>query len=287
MTFKEFTPSKLSLKQRHQLLLGAITPRPIAFVGTVDSAGNRNLSPFSFFNAFGANPVTIGVSPAYSGRTGEAKDTLNNIRATGEFTVSIVNHAIVRQMQLSAGEYPPEVDEFELSGLTPLEGLKVSAPGVAQSPVVLECTLQQIIELGGEPGSGNLVLGEVVQYRIAEEVLDDEGLIDPYKLDPVGRLGGAWYSRVREALFAIDRRQTDVVAGFGSLPEELLTSTILTGNDLAQLAGVTTAPTADAVTGPVRAKYSGLTLDQRHYEIQALIEDDHVDIAWMVAMMGK
>ena len=287
MTYRDFVPSELPLKKRHQLLIGAILPRPIAFVGTVDSAGNRNLSPFSFFNAFGANPVTIGFSPAYSGRTGEAKDTLNNIKATGEFTVSIVNHAIVRQMQLAAGEYPPEVDEFEMSGLTPLESLTVAPPAVAESPFVLECTLKQIIELGGEPGSGNLILGEVAQYRVAEEVLDDQGLIDPRKLDAVGRLGGAWYTRVRDGLFSIDRQQTDVAAGFAALPEELITSTILTGNELAQLAGVATAPTADAVTGPVRAKYGGLSLDQRHYEIQALIEDDHIDIAWMVVMMGQ
>ena len=287
MTFKEFTPSELPLKDRHRLLIGAITPRPIAFAGTLDSDGHRNLSPFSFFNAFGANPVTVGFSPAYSGRTGEPKDTLNNVRATGEFTISIVNHAIVYQMQLAAGEYTPEVDEFELSGLTPLDSLKVSPPGVAESPVVLECTLQQIIEMGGEKGSGNLILGEVVQYRIAEEVLDDQGLIDPVKLDSVGRLGGSWYTRVREGLFSIDRKQTDVAAGFAILPEELLTSTILTGNELAQLASVAVAPTVDAITGPVRAKYSGLTQDQLHYEIQGLLEDGHIEMAWMVVVMGE
>ena len=287
MTHKDFTPSDLSLKDRHRLLIGAITPRPIAFVGTLNADGNRNLSPFSFFNAFGANPVTVGISPAYSGRTGKPKDTLVNIQATGEFTISIVSHAIVHQMQLSAGEYPPEVNEFDLSGLTPLDSLKISAPGVAESPVVLECKLDQIIELGSDKGSGNLILGEVAQYRIAEEVLDADGLIDPRKLDPVGRLGGSWYTRVKDGLFSINRRQTDVAAGFAILPEELLTSKILTGNELAQLASVAAAPLADAVTGPVRAKYSGLTKDQRHYEIQGLLEDGHIDMAWMLVMMGE
>ena len=284
MPYRDLTPSALPLKERHQYLLGGVGPRPIAFVGSLSENGLLNLAPFSFFNAFGANPVIIGISPAYSGRTGEPKDTMLNIKATGEFTVSIVSYPMVRQMQLAAGEFPPEVSEFEVSGLTPLPSLKIAPPGVAESPFVMECTFDRHIELGGDKGSGNLLLGEVVQYRIKEEVFGADGHIDPYKMDQVGRHNLGWYSRAREGLFSIDRRQFDRAVGFQALPEDLLTSTVLTGNDLALLAGVPEVPDGRQVRGELRGRLRGMTTDERHRQVKGLIEAGEMEQAWAVAL---
>ena len=286
MPYREVDPRELGLKDRHQYLLGGVGPRPIAFVGSLSADGLPNLAPFSFFNAFGANPVIIGISPAYSGRTGEPKDTMLNIMATGEFTVSIVSYPMVRQMHLAAGEFPPEVSEFEVSGLTPLPSLKVAPPGVAESPFVMECIFDRHIELGGDKGSGNLLLGEVVQYRIKEEVFGDDGHIDPYKMDQVGRHNLGWYSRVREGLFSIDRRQTDRAVGFQALPAELLTSTVLTGNDLALLAGVPEVPRDAEVPGDLKARLEGMSTEDRHREIKGLIEAGDIEGAWAVGLAG-
>jgi hypothetical protein len=151
----------------------------------------------------------------------------------------------------------------------------------------MECSLDQHIELGGGKGSGNLLLGKVLTYRIREDVLDEDGRIDPRKMDQVGRLGGGWYTRAVEGLFSIDRRQTDAAIGFNALPDHLLKSTILTGNDLAQLAGVAEIPRDTDLSAKMETQYGGLPLTDRHLAIKALIETGKINDAWAIAGVGE
>ena len=171
MNFKEFITKELDVKSVYHLLISGVSPRPIALVGSVDKDGRSNLAPFSFFNAFGANPPIIGFSPALSGRTGLPKDTLLNIKETKEFTVSIVNSSIVEQISLSSCEFGKNIDEFVKSGLTKYKSRNIAAYGVQESNFIMECKLHDIIELGGKPASGNLILGEIVQFHINEKIL--------------------------------------------------------------------------------------------------------------------
>jgi flavin reductase (DIM6/NTAB) family NADH-FMN oxidoreductase RutF len=176
----------------YQLLVGAVTPRPIAWVTTVDPQGRVNLAPFSFFNTFGSAPPVVIFSPALR-RDGSKKDTLRNVEATGEFVLNAVVADLAEQMNLSAKELPPGESEAGLAGLTLAPSVKVKPPRVAESPVHLECVVRQVLPLSAGPGAGNLVVGEVVLIHAADVVLDAGGRIDPRKLRAVGRLGGDYY----------------------------------------------------------------------------------------------
>ncbi len=240
MSFKEYITKELDIKSVYHLLISGISPRPIALVSSIDKKGNSNLSPYSFFNAFGANPPIIGFSPALSGRTGLPKDTLINIRDTKEFTVSIVNSSIVEQISLSSCEYDKNIDEFVKSGLTKHESKNVKAFGVNESFFIMECKLHDIIELGNKPASGNLILGEVVLFRVSEHILNNTDQIDPFKLDSIARNGGSWYTESKKGLFEI-RKPRHIGIGFDKLPKVILYSN-LTGNELAKLASVESIP---------------------------------------------
>ena len=181
-------------KTNYKLLIGLIVPRPIAFVSTISAGGVHNLAPFSFFNAVCANPPVISFA---SGFRNPPKDTLLNVRASGEFVVNIVSEEIAEQMNLTSGEYPHGVDEFELSGLTPVPSDIVRPPRVLESPVNMECRLVQIVDVGREPLGGSLVLGEVVRFHIDPAIMDDFR-IDPEKLRAIGRMGGTGYTRTRD-----------------------------------------------------------------------------------------
>ena len=183
------------------MLISSISPRPIALVGTKDKNSNINLAPFSFFNGFGANPPIIGFSPALSGKTGLPKDTLLNINETKEFTVSVVTEDIVNQVSLSSCEYDSNVDEFIKAGFTKKKSLKVKPPGVEESPIIMECKLREIINLGGQPGSGNLILGEVVMFHVKDNKIDANKYIDPRNINHVGRSGGGWYTSSLKSFF--------------------------------------------------------------------------------------
>ncbi len=178
-------------------MVGVIVPRPIAFVSTSSADGVANLAPFSFFTAVSANPPVICFSPMVRASDGAEKDTLRNIRATGEFVVNIVSEGIVVQMNLCAPEYPPQVDEFAKSGLTPAPSDFVAPPRVAESPVNMECKLVQIVEVSAKPLGGSLVLGEVLRFHIADALFDNFK-IDPDLLRPVGRMGGPTYTRTTD-----------------------------------------------------------------------------------------
>ncbi len=194
-----FDPADHPAAESYRLLVGAIIPRPIAFVSSVDEHGVRNLAPYSFFTACSSNPPVVCFSPIT--RPGPQplpfKDTLRNIQATREFVLNIVSEDFAEKMNKTAAEVPPEVDEFELSGLTPIPSELVRPPRVAESHVQMECRLQQIVTVSDKPGGGHLVLGEVLRFHIDEAVLID-GKIDPDRLHAIGRMGGPTYVRTTD-----------------------------------------------------------------------------------------
>jgi flavin reductase (DIM6/NTAB) family NADH-FMN oxidoreductase RutF len=181
----------------YKLLIGAVVPRPIAFVSTVSADGIRNLAPFSFFTVASANPPVVCFCPMIRGSDAGRKDTLHNIEATSEFVVNIVSEDFAGQMNACSAEFAPEVDEFEISGLTPIPSELVRPPRVGESRFSMECRLTEIVHVSPKPLGGSVVLGEVVRFHIHESVFDDFR-IDPDKLLAIGRMGGAGYTRTTD-----------------------------------------------------------------------------------------
>jgi len=235
MSLRTLFPEQLDAAQVQALLTGGVGPRPIALASTVSPEGVRNLAPFSFFNAFCAHPPMVGFAPNRRGRDGGVKDTYRNAVATREFVIAAVSHAMVQQMNIASAEYPEGVDEFVKSGLTGLPALRVRPDLVAESPFQIECRLHQEVELGSGPGSGLLLVGEVLAFHAREDCFDGDQL-DPGRLDLVGRNGGSWYTHAAgAALFQLPKPEGRPI-GYDALPEPLRSSAILTGNDLGRLA---------------------------------------------------
>ena len=240
-------PKEVSTPEFHGYLLGAITPRPIAFASTIDSQGLVNLSPFSFFNCFGANPPLLIFSPVRRGRDNTTKHTYENVLAVPEVVINIVNYAMVQQTSLASTEYPKGVNEFMKAGFTEVPSVMVKPPRVGEAPVAMECKALQVIQTGDKGGAGNLVICQVLLMHIKEEVLDDEGSIDPFKLDAVARLGRDWYCRVQgNAIFKVPKPSEKTGMGIDQIPEHIRNSKILTGNDLGLLANVEKIPDVQA-----------------------------------------
>ncbi|MDA9308976.1 flavin reductase family protein [Flavobacteriaceae bacterium] len=269
---KTIDPKAVSTAALHGYMLGAVTPRPIAFASTIDSAGNVNLSPFSFFNVFSANPPIMIFSPARRGRDNTTKHTYENVLQVKEVVINIVNYDIVQQMSLSSTEYGKGVNEFEKAGLTPLASQTIKPPRVAESPVQFECRVNEVISLGTEGGAGNLVICEVLKMHINEAVLDADGKIDPVKLDAVSRMGGNWYGRAKQGMFEVPKPLSRLGIGFDQLPEAIRTSKLLTGNDLAMLANVEVLP---------KGAKAIVNLEQHiAQEAQKLLALDDIQGAW-------
>ena len=205
----KFDPDKQSFKDNHRLMIGSIVPRPIAFVSTKSKNGILNLAPFSYFNGVCSNPPTIMFAPARKGYDGLTKDTLNNIRDTEEFVVNIVSEGIVEPMVACATDFEKEVNEFEVSGLTPVDSVKVAPPCVKESKVSFECRLQTIVPVGeAEPGGGFVVIGNIVMFHVDDDVYRD-GRIDLDALKPVGRLAGNNYSRINDVFTVVRQIKPD------------------------------------------------------------------------------
>lgn len=179
-----------------KLLVGFVVPRPIAFVSTLSAQGVLNLAPFSFFTVVSSNPPVICFSPGIR-RDGTKKDTLLNVEATGEFVVNVVSEDFAAQMNVCSGEYPPEVDEFAVSGLIPVPSDMVKPPRVKESRVSMECRLVQVVHVSAKPGGGSLVLGEVIRFHLDDAIVNNYA-IDPDKLRPIGRMGGPTYVRTTD-----------------------------------------------------------------------------------------
>lgn len=237
------SPSDISVQQLHHYLLGAIGPRPIALASTIDSSGNKNLAPFSFFNVFSANPPILIFSPARSGRTNHLKDTYTNTKAHPEVVINVVNYDMVDQVSLASSPYASGISEFEKAGLTPIASDMVKPFRVKESPVQFECKVNEVIELGSEGGAGNLIICEVLRMHINENILDSNQQIDAHKIDLVSRMGGDWYCRADEnSMFEIKKPITTCGIGYDSLPTDLLSSIVLSKSHLARLAGIEQLP---------------------------------------------
>ena len=278
-------PGKISTGLLHSHLLGAVAPRPIAFASTMDKHGRPNLSPFSFFNVFGVNPPLAIFSPARRVKDNTIKHTLENVMETGEVVINIVNYAMVRQASLASTEYAKGINEFEKSGFTAIPSEKVKPFRVKESPVQLECKVNEIIHTGYEGGAGNLVICEIVLIHISEDVLDDKGKIDQHKIDVVGRLGGDWYVRANgNALFEVEKPLTTMGIGVDQLPESIRLSNVLTGNNLGQLGNVEQVPSGEESKTFIQSADWRALVDK--YELNKLMEQPH-EVAKKLLEMGR
>jgi flavin reductase (DIM6/NTAB) family NADH-FMN oxidoreductase RutF len=291
-----FSPEELITRDRHRILLGAVGPRPIALVSTVDEFGNPNLSPFSFFNIFSSNPPTVIFSPARRVRDNTTKDTLHNALREQEVVVNVVNYDLVQQVNLSSAEYPSHVDEFVKSGLTPVPSELVAPPRVAESPVSLECVVKDVVALGEEGGAGNLVICEIKKIHCAAHVMSDEGGLDQEALDLVGRMGKNWWVRASgDALFSVGAPTVGI--GVDQIPMVIRNSTVLTGNDLGLLGGVTVLPTEEEIEQKkndfdirrlLQNYADGIERREALHEVaRELLENGHVHEAWKVLLIDK
>lgn len=289
-------PGTISTKQFHQYLLGGVAPRPICFASTVDKEGNPNLSPFSFFNAFGSKPPICVFSPARRVRDNTIKHTLENIRETGEVVINAVTYNMVQQTSLASCEYPKDVNEFTKSGFTPLASEVVKPFRVKESPFQLECKVLQVIETGQEGGAANLIICEAVRMHIDESVLDQNQQIDPHRIDLVARMGLDYYCRASgDAVFEVPKPNLELGMGFDSLPDYILNSEILTGNDLGMLANCTEIPglngwaKEDATLHELMNKHKDAESRKIavHHYAKALLKAHKVKEAWQALMVAN
>jgi len=280
-------PTQITTAKLHGYLLSAVSPRPIAFASTIDKNGNPNLSPFSFFNVFSANPPILIFSPARRVRDNTTKHTLENVHEVKEVVINVVNHAIVQQMSLSSTEYAREVNEFEKAGFTMLPSEVVKPFRVAESPIQFECKVNEIIALGTEGGAGNLIICEVLRMHISESVLSDDKMIVQEKLDLVARAGGSYYSRAKNGFFEIPKPLTTLGIGVDKIPEEIKNSKLLTGNNLGMLANVEVLPIQQDVDNFAKdnQQYIGLETQEKHKFAQQFLDNNDVESAWKVLLI--
>lgn len=248
MTFvvKSITPSDISAMQLQQVMQTAIAPRPIALASTINSEGEINLSPFSFFNMFSTVPPVVIISPSRRVRDNTTKHTLENLKEVPELVIGNVNFEMVQQVSLASTEYEDGVNEFLKSGLTMKPADIVKPPLIVESPVNFECKVLEIKSLGNFGGAGNLVIAEIVKIHINEKYLDENGNLDQKQLDLVARLGSNFYSRNNENnIFEVPKPLIKKGIGYDKLPDTIKHSDIFTGNDLGMLANVEILPTGD------------------------------------------
>jgi len=285
-----FDPKALSPAKLQAYLQSAVAPRPIAFASTIDNEGNPNLSPFSFFNVFSSNPPILVFSPARRVRNNTTKHTLNNVQAVKEVVINVVNFDLVQQASLSSTEYPDGTNEFEKAGLTMLKSDVVKPFRVAESPVQMECKVNDVIALGTEGGAGNLVICEVVKMHISEEVLTEEGHIDQEALDLVARAGGSYYSRAKSGFFEIPKPLTTLGIGVDAMPEHVRESMILTGNNLGMLGNVEKLPTkieVEQFVADISQRYPNIkeaSHREKHKLAQNYLSYGDVESAWKILL---
>ena len=286
-------PKSIETAKLQGYLQSSVGPRPIAFASTMDAKGNPNVSPFSFFNVFSANPPILIFSPARRVRDNSIKHTLINAEATREVVINVVNYDMVQQISLASTEYADGVDEFIKSGLTPIASEVVKPFRVKESPVQFECKVTQIIHLGTEGGAGNLVLCEVVRIHIDESVLDENGAIDQHKIDLVSRLGGNWYSRSNQGLFEVPKPLSTLGIGVDAIPNFIKESPIFDGNDLGILGNVEALPTMEEVSIFVKQNFavkgvlSSDDAEKVYLEAKKYLNANDVSSAWKVLLAEK
>lgn len=292
----------LKTQEKQYYLQHVIAPRPICFASTIDKEGRVNLSPFSFFNLFSSNPPIVVFSPSRRVRDTTTKHTLQNVLEVPEVVINIVTYDMVQQVSLASCEYPREINEFIKAGFTEEPATLVKPPMVKESKVKLECRVQEVKSLGTEGGAGNLVICEVLRMHIDDSLFADgpvgEGIqkLDQRKIHQVARLGGDWYCVVNEAnLFQVEKPNTQLGIGMDALPKNIRLSSVLTGNNLAQLANVHDMPIVDPSYDDDHLKqivqYYSLNPDEMEKELQLhakkLLDQGKVREAWQVLLMAN
>jgi len=295
---KTISPNQMAGPQLHKFILGSIAPRPIAFVSTIDVNGNPNLSPFSFFNAFGINPTTLIFSPSRRGRDNTTKHTYQNIKEIPEAVINVVNFEMVHQASLTSTEYPKGVNEFNKGGFTPLPSETIRPFRVKESPVQYECVVRNVIETGTRGGAANLVICEINMIHYHDNILDENELPDPSKIRLVGRHAGDYYVKAfGESLFEVKKPSAKLGIGIDNLPEKIKFSKALTGNHLGQLGNIEALPTEKQIakieTDPEAQNiFEVLANDPIHLEQELFllaikwIEQGRTDDALAVLMVG-
>jgi flavin reductase (DIM6/NTAB) family NADH-FMN oxidoreductase RutF len=286
-------PKNIETAKLQGYLQSSVGPRPIAFASTIGVNGIPNLSPFSFFNVFSANPPILVFSPARRVRDNSIKHTLINAEATREVVINVVNYDMVQQTSLASTEYADGVNEFIKSGLTPIPSDVVKPFRVKESPVQFECKVTQIIPLGSEGGAGNLILCEVLRIHIDESILDENGAIDQYKIDLVSRLGGNWYSRSNQGLFEVLKPLSTLGIGVDAIPNFIKESTVFNGNDLGMLGNIEALPTREEVSIFVKQNFavkgvlSSDDVVKVHLEAKKYLDSNDVFSAWKVLLAER
>jgi flavin reductase (DIM6/NTAB) family NADH-FMN oxidoreductase RutF len=288
---------QLPIPQRQAWLQHAVSPRPIAFASTIDKEGNVNLSPFSFFNLFSTNPPVVIFSPSRSGRDNHLKHTLENVLEVPEVVINICDYNMVQQVSLSSCEYAKGVDEFIKAGFTKEAATIVQPPMVKEAKVKMECKVIEVKSLGETAGAGQLVIAEVLCMHVDESVLNGEGsMIDLHKLQPIARLGGDWYAVMNEHnMFTVAKPNKELGIGVDALPEGIRNSSILTGNNLGQLANVQSLPIVNPAFEDDKLKNivqyfsinpAEMEKELHHYAKQ-LLADGKVESAWQILLAGE
>jgi len=287
------TPGSIPTKDFHALLLGSVSPRPICFASTIDEDGVPNLAPFSFFNVFGSKPPIVAFSPARRVRDNTTKHTPQNIELNKEVVINMVSYSMVQQQSLASCEYPKGVSEFEKAGFTPIASEVVKPFRVKESPVQLECKVLDIIYTSDEGGAGNLIICEVVKMHINDAVLNENGQIDPHKIDLVARMGGDYYCRASgDAVFEVAKPNLNLGIGIDQLPAAIRNSNILSGNDLGILGNFTAIPLVAERCEDARlteiisahAEGSDTLVEAIHKYAKELIQRKDYDLAWKVLL---
>ena len=290
MIMTSFEPKNCSIPQLQRLLSSSVAPRPIALASTISSGGQPNLSPFSFFNLFSTNPPILIFSPARRVRDNSTKHTLQNVEQVKEVVINVVSYDIIQQMSLSSTEYEKNINEFKKAGLKMLKSDLVKPFRVAESPVQMECKVNDIIPLGTQNGAGNLVICQVLKIHICDRVLNDSNEIDQEKLDLVARGGGSYYIRAREGFLEIPKPLRSKGIGVDMLPDHIQNSSILTGNDLGILGNVEEIPSLKIVAEfwakleQKELKNKLKTTDEKHLKAKEFIQNKDVFKAWCVLL---
>jgi len=287
--------NQLKPAERQYYLQHVVAPRPICFASTIDKAGNVNLSPFSFFNLFSANPPIVVFSPSRKVRDNSVKHTLENVLEVPEVVISIVTYDMVQQVSLASCEFPKGVNEFAKAGFTETPATLVKPPMVKESLVNMECKVIEVKPLGTEGGAGNLVICEVLRMHIVDSLLDENKKIDQRKINHVARLGGDWYCVVNEQnLFQVEKPNTQLGIGVDALPSTIRNSRLLTGNELGQLGNVHTLPDIDPAFEDDHLKqiilYYSLNPEEMEKELHTyakkLLLAGKVQEAWQILLAG-
>ncbi len=294
MKYVSIDPTAITIPELQGYLQAAVAPRPIAFASTVDKEGNINLSPFSFFNVFSANPPILIFSPARRVRDNTTKHTLENILQIPEVVINIVNYAIVEQASLSSTEYDKGVNEFIKAGLAAIPSTKIRPPRVAESPVSFECMVDEVIPLGDEGGAGSLVIARVVMMHVQEQYLED-GKLSTTKLDLVARMGGNWYCRASgSAVFEIPKPLLTKGIGIDALPDSICNSSVLSGNNLARLGNSEQFPSAAEIEMASENRDVAETIrngekniqNRLHLLAKKALENNQISLAFSILMIA-